>query len=149
MLRMSSKFATVLLLLFAAATASAQTATPSPTPQITLVVTVPRSELNQSMATAAAEVNRLPDEIQRPAGQSIIPSADVAQIFGYAKWLFSLSTAQELLGQTLAPIGMELYIIFFFVVILTAIWFAINLLVLIIKGVTWVINQILKIIPFW
>ena len=150
---MYSKLVALLALLLFAGSVQAQTDTPTPTitatPNVTLVLTIPRSDMYMSMATAAANVNRLPDEIRRPGGQSLIPSSDVSQLFAWAKWLFSLNTAQELLGQTLAPIGIELFIIMNFVVILTAIWFLINLIVLIIKAVIWIINQILKIIPFW
>jgi hypothetical protein len=151
---MSSKIAVLLaLLVFVAGSVQGQTDTPTPTitptPNVTLVLTIPRSDMYSSLATAAANVNRLPDEIRRPGGQSLIPSPDVSQLFAWAKWLFSLNTAQELLGQTLAPIGIELFIIMNFVVILTAIYFLINLIVLIIKGVIWIINQILKIVPFW
>lgn len=152
---MSSKLILLVLLLVIAGSAQAQTDTPTPTPTITptpavtLVLTVPRSEMYSNMATAAANVNRLPDEIRRPGGQNLIPSPDVSQLFAWAKWLFSLSTAQELLGQTLAPIGISLFIVMNFVIILTAIYFLINLIVLIVKAVIWIINQILKIIPFW
>jgi hypothetical protein len=150
---MYSRLLTVLLLLAVVGSARAQTDTPTPTitptPAVTLVLTVPRSEMYQSMATAAANVNQLPDEIRRPGGQNLIAQPDVSQLFAYAKWLFSLNTAQELLGPTLAPIGASLYIVMYFVLILTAIYFLINLIVLIVKGVVWIINQILKIIPFW
>lgn len=151
---MSSKLIVLLALLaLLAGSVQAQTDTPTPTitptPNVTLVLTIPRSDMYASMATAAANVNRLPDEIRRPGGQSLIPSADVSQLFAWAKWLFSLNTAQELLGQTLAPIGVNLFLVMSFVIILTAIYFVINLIVLIIKGVIWIINQILKIIPFW
>ena len=144
---MFSKFALLVLLLLVALPVHAQTATP--TPPVTLQVTVPRAEMNSAMATAAAGTNNLPDEIQRPGGTSLIPSVDLTQLFAYAKWLFSLNTANELLGRTFAPIGMELMIIFTFTVILTILYFIINIIALIIKGVIWVINQILKIIPFW
>ena len=150
---MFNRLCAVVLLLLIAGTSYAQTDTPTPTitptPAVTLVLTVPRSEMYQSMATAAASVNQLPDEIRRPGGQSLVAQPDVSQLFGYIKWLFSLNTAQELLGPTLAPIGASLYIVMYFVVILTAIWFLMNLIVLIVKAVIWVINQILKIIPFW
>lgn len=152
---MYSKLAALALALLIAGGVHAQTDTPTPTntptatPAITLVVTVPRSDMYASMATAAANVNQLPDEIRMSAGQNLVPRPDLTRLFGMAKWLFSLNTANELLGRTLAPIGVELYIIFFFVIILTSIWFLINLIVLIIKGVIWIINQILKIIPFW
>lgn len=139
----------VLFVFMLAGRASAQTATPTPTPAVTIVLTVPRSDMYGSMATAAANVNRLPDEIRAPGGQSIVPSANLAQLFAWAKWLFSLNTAQELLGKTLGPIGIELYAIFQIVVILTSIYYVINIIVLIIKAVIWVINQILKIIPFF
>src|SRR5688572_17525776 len=150
---MFSKLIVLLALLLFVGRAAAQTDTPTPTitptPNVTLVLTIPRSDMYASMATAAANVNQLPDEIRRPGGQSLIPSPDVSQLFAWAKWLFSANTAQELLGETLAPIGITLFIVMNFVVILTAIYFLINLIVLIIKGVIWIINQILKIIPFW
>lgn len=152
---MYSKLAALALALLIAGSVHAQTDTPTPTntptatPAITLVLTVPRSDMYGSMATAAANVNQLPDEIRRAGGQNLVPSIDLTRLFAMAKWLFSFNTANELLGRTLAPIGVELYIIFYFVIILTSIWFLVNLIVLIIKGVVWIVNQILKIIPFW
>lgn len=111
-----------------------------------------KSDLYRSMATAAAQVNQLPEQIRTSGqnGQSILPNTSGAvQIFGYIKWLFSAATAQELMGKTLAPFGVNVFIIFMMITVMTAIYFLVNFIVLIVKGVIWVFNQFLKLIPFW
>ncbi len=153
---MWNKLGTLVFMLIIAGSVSAQTATPTPsptfppTPTVDIVITVPRSDMYRSMATAAAQVNQLPEQI-RAAGPngSALPNADAGPLFGYAKWLFSGNTAQELLGRTLAPIGLNLFVVFVLVATLTAIYFLINFIVLILKAIVWIINQILKLIPFW
>ena len=123
--------------------AAAQTSTPIPT--------VPADVANQ-MATAAAQTNQLPSDIARPSGgSSVIPSGDATLLFSYAKWLFSLNTAQELLGQTLAPLGVNLFIILTIVMLLTAVYLAVNLITVIIRFAIWVLNliwKLLQLIPF-
>lgn len=147
----------VIILALMAAPTLAQTATPTPTPtQIAITaniqLTLPRSDMYRSVATAAAQVNQLPEQIQAAGqnGQSIIPdTAGATQMFGYIKWLFSLNTAQELMGKTLAPFGVNVFIIFTLITVMTALYFLVNFIVLIVKGIIWVINQVLKLIPFW
>jgi hypothetical protein len=109
-------------------------------------------DLNRSMATAAAVVNKLPEEISKsgPGGQTLAQAmAGSKQVFGYIKWLFSPNSAQELLGRSLAPVGINILVIFTMIVALTAIYIAINIVVYIIKFVVWIITQMLKLVPFW
>lgn len=106
-----------------------------------------KSDLYRAMATAAASTNQLPEQV-RSAGP--LPStAGAAQIFGYAKWVFSANSRQELLGKTLAPLGETLWAMLSIGIVMTAIYMAIRIIVLIIKAVVWVVNQFLKLIPFW
>jgi hypothetical protein len=104
------------------------------------------------IAAATASINAMPDQIKSagPNGQSLSAAVSGAsQLFGYVKWLFSASTAQELLGKTFAPIGSNILIIFTLVVAMTTIYVAINTVIFVVKMAVWAINQILKLIPFW
>lgn len=168
--------ASVLLMaiLVIAGSVSAQTSTPTPDPSCSDVLQVigrvifggacvgngqpveiddqMESDLYKNMATAAAIVDKLPEQISKagPKGQTLAEAfAGAKQVFGYVKWLFSPNSAQELLGRSLAPIGINVLVIFTMVVALTAIYIAINIAVYIVKFATWVINQILKLLPFW
>ncbi len=113
------------------------------------------TELNafyEQLREAADRINGLPDEIQKagPSGQKLSDTtAGVGQIAGYVKWLFSANSAQELLGKTLAPIGINVLVIFVMTVAMVAIYIAINIVVFTIKMIVWLVNQILKLIPFW
>jgi hypothetical protein len=109
--------------------------------------TVPRSEIYTFLATAAANVNRMPDQIANAAGPDL-PSTDAMQLFSYSKWLFSTNTAQEVLGPTFAPIGINLFIVLTVVVGMAIVWFAILFASMLIKAVVWIVQQILRIIPF-
>lgn len=106
-----------------------------------------KSDLYRAMATAAASTNQLPEQV-RSAG-SLPSTAGAAQIFGYAKWVFSANSRQELLGKTLAPLGETLWWLLSIAIVMTAIWIAIRIIVLIVKAVVWAVNQFLKLIPFW
>lgn len=111
-----------------------------------------KSDIYRVMATAAYNVNALPEQIKNsgPAGKDISGSTSGAvQIFGYVKWVLSPNTAQELLGKAFSPFGINVFVIFLVITSLTAIYFLVNLIVIIIKFVAWIINQLLKLIPFW
>jgi hypothetical protein len=123
--------------------------TPSgPAPNIIDVDDNVESDLYASMATAAAIFNKLPEEISKagPSGQNLTQAmAGAKQVFGYVKWLFSPNSAQELLGRSLAPIGINVLAVFTMIVALTAIYIAINIIVYTVKFIIWVVNQIIKI----
>lgn len=169
---MLNKVSLLMLLLLLVIPAQAQTATPTATPTATTTPCTPgidvgnlnfggncqsnsldpdmRSDLYRSMATAAADVNNLPEQINSGQSGSIIPSTSGAiQLFGYIKWLFSMNTAQEVMGKTLAPFGANIFVLFFIVTTMTALYFLVNFIVLIVKAVVWVFTQFLKLIPFW
>jgi len=157
----------ILLLMLATAPALAQTATPTAgcTGGIDIgnlnfggqctsnsIDSGMKSDMYRSMATAAAQVNQLPEQIRTSGqnGQSILPNISGAvQIFGYIKWLTSVNTAQETMGKTFAPFAVNVYIVLLMIITMTSLYFLVNFIVLIIKGVIWVFNQFLKLIPFW
>ncbi len=164
---MRLKLIILVLMLTLAGAVSAQTSTPTPgcTGGIDIgnlniggqctsntINSDTKSDLYRNMATAAANVNALPEQIRGSGttGNNVVPStAGATQIFGYVKWLLSGNTAQELLGRSLAPFGVNLAIILILVIALTGVYFLVNFAVLIIKAIIWIINQILKLIPFW
>lgn len=139
---MSPKHITLALLIAALALpAYAQTPTPVPT---LVIPTVPVEEINNNVGQAAEGVNNLPSDISKPSGQSVIPSGDATMLFGYAKWLFSINTAQELMGKTLAPLGMNVFIVLTVIMLLLAVYLAVMALTLIIRFVVWILGIIIR-----
>lgn len=137
---MWAKTAALLLVLLLSVPALAQTATPTD-------VTVPSGELDSQMATAAASQNNLPTDITRPqSGPALVPATSAVPLFSYVKWLFSYSTAQELMGETLAPLGVELFILLTISILLSGVYLVVNLIVLLIRFVVWIYSIIIKII---
>jgi hypothetical protein len=121
---------------------------PTSTPMPTLGAELPRSEIYNYLATAAANINAMPDDLSRPGGVSVLPSGDgVVQIFAYGKWLFSFSSAQELLGQSFSPVAIHVTAAFALIILLASIFLLVKLATLIIKVVTWLIQQVIKLIP--
>lgn len=130
-------------------------AIPSPTPVYTATSIptmsdedIPRGEVYAYLATAAANVNALPLDVSAPGGAAVLPSTDARQVFAYGKWLFSPNSLNELLGYSFSGFGLHLFIAFTLIVILVSIYLVVNLVVLIIKGVTWIIQQVLRVVPF-
>lgn len=159
----------ILMLLLLVLPAQAQTATPTPCPpgldignlnfggncQSNSIDPDTQADLYRSMATAAYDTNQLPEQIEQagPNGGSVVPDTSGAtQIFGYVKWLFSANSAQEILGRTFAPFGINVFVVFMIVVSMTGIYILINLIVLIVKFVMWIYSWILRLIeliPFF
>lgn len=141
---------TALAVLLLALPAAAQTATPTPAPQLIFTLTVPAQTFYESMATAAANVEQMPDDIRiAPDGTNLLDTANVATLFGYVKWLFSDNSAREIFGNTLAPLWILFFVILTINIVLTTVYFLVWFVVLIVRGIVWIINQILKFIPFF
>jgi hypothetical protein len=163
----------LILVMLTVGSVSAQTATPTPDPSCSDVLQIigrvifggacaggqpveiedsMESDLYRNLATAAAIVNELPEQIDEaaPSAQNIEDAfAGASQVMGYIKWLFSENSAQEILGPDFAPLGINIMVIFTMILALTSIYIVVNVAVYVVKFATWVINQILKLLPFW
>lgn len=95
------------------------------------------------LATAAYQVNGLPVSIT-----DFVPQVDAAALFGYVKWAVSCSSVQELMGQTLAPIGCHAMIGISLNIFLAGVLVSFRIIRLCIRVVSWIIQQILRLIPF-
>lgn len=109
---------------------------------------VPHSEVYNYLATAVANVNSLPDDLTSNNGTSLIPNETGTQFMSYAKWMFSDTSARELLGNTLAPIGINLYILLTLIVFLAIAWATIRIALLIYRFVQYIVREILRLLPF-
>lgn len=109
-------------------------------------VELPRSDLYRFLATAAHNVNQLPEDITRQGNVSLIPNSNPAEVFSYVKWLFSYSTAEELMGRTLAPVGMSLFLLFTLMVSHVVVQMLIRLVTPILKIVVWIVYRIIDVI---
>jgi len=141
----------IMLIFLMAGSGQAQTATPTPTSTPTITPTspgsVPDEELSNQMATQAANTNNLPDDISRPLNdQAVVQSVDLTPLFGFVKWLFSANTANELLGRTLAPLGLSIFTLFMITVVMIVIYILVFTIVTGIKFFWWVVNNILRMI---
>lgn len=95
------------------------------------------------LETAAAEINELPGSID-----NYVPDVDGTDLFGYMKWAISCTSAQELVGQTLSPIICHAMVGFSLNIFLATIFLSFRLIRLLLKIITWIVSNILKIIPF-
>ena len=123
------------------------TAIPTITPLPTSQSVVPRSDVYNFLATTAANVNNLPDDISRPGGVPLLASANTSIVFGYGRWLLSSSSMNEFLGPTVAPLGTFVLTVFTLLVIITIVYFTIRVAVLIFRGVVWLISRARSLLP--
>jgi len=100
------------------------------------------------MSEAVSKINSLPDSLFDNFGDDVVANESATQLFGYAKWLFSGNSANELLGPTLAPIGINLYILLTLLIFLVIAWVTIRLALLIFRFVLFIIREILRALPF-
>jgi len=120
----------------------------TPDIQIITVDDVPHSEIYNYLSTSVAHVNSLPDDLTTNSGTSLIPSESGTQLMAYAKWLFSPQSARELLGETLAPVGIFLFSLLTLIVFMAIAWVAIRIATLIFRFVQYLIREILRVLPF-
>lgn len=127
-------------------------ASPTPLASVTPMPTI-SSGLNNNqvynyLATAAANVNALPDQLDQPGGVAVLPDADAVQIFAYAKWLWSGASTQELLGTTLSPLANSAFVWISLIIVVVTVYLTLKVAITIIKFVVWLIQQALRVIPF-
>lgn len=147
----AAKYLIIMLVILSGVGVQAQTDTPTPTNTPTITPTsfgsVPDEELHNLMATQAANTNSLPDDISRPVNnQSIVQDVDLRPLFGLVKWLFSANAAQELLGPTLAPLGLSIFTLFMITVIMIGVYLLVFVITIGIRFYWWVTNNILRMI---
>jgi hypothetical protein len=122
---------------------------PSYTPLPTLDAPVDESDAYGFLATAAANLNTLPDDPGAPSGMSFSnTAASSGEIFSYGKWLFSSTSAMELLGPQLGPLGIKVATALGIVILFATIDLILRFVVVLVKGIVWLVQQIIKFIPF-
>lgn len=107
---------------------------------------IPHSELYLWLEQAVQYVNELPEDISMGNGTSLIVDETATQLFSYAKWLFSTTAANETLGPTLAPIGVNIFAILTMLVFLAIAWVTVKIFSLIFRFVMYAINWIVRIV---
>lgn len=123
--------------IFSVFSINAQTPTPLPTP-------IGYSDAWQLLATAAASVNSMPDYATRRGTTSIIPSYNARILFGYGKWL--MSSSEEFLGRTLAPLGNNLLYMAIAVASVTGIYMTVRFLVFVLRAAIWLLGWLMRIL---
>lgn len=114
-----------------------------------VIPTVPADILDR-IGGVADQVNTLPDQINEDV--ELPDSADPEVLFGYVKYLFSFTVAQELLGARLAWLGLALFHFLMINIPLLTIYFVVNLITITIKFLKWIVSMIIKLIemiPFF
>ena len=102
--------------------------------------------------TQIGEINSTVDSIPDTLDNELIPNETATQLFSYMKWMFNENTANELLGQTLAPLGIELFVLLLLAFTFTLLWLTIRMLVLTWRLILFIIGWIIKLIeliPFF
>ena len=123
---------------------------PTPTPYVmpTALPTtdpsvIPQNDVVGFLQTAVANVNAAPADL---AG-GYVPDETANQLFGYAKWMFSDASARELLGNSLAPIGMNVYILLGLTLFIGGAYASIRIGVLFIRFAQHLLRWIMEFIP--
>jgi len=135
----------ILMLLFVPIATQAQDLPFVDVPDVNSIAEGNDFDLVEQMTEVLTQIQNLPSDIYTEVG---IETETATQLFGYAKWMFSNSSARELLGPTLAPIGIYLYTVLRVIVILAVSWASIRIALLIFRFVYFVIREILRVIPF-
>lgn len=78
---------------------------------------------------------------------SYVPQVDAAPLFGHIKWAISCVSAQELVGKTLSPLVCHTVVGITLNLFLTFVLISFRFIRLLIRGIVWLIQQVLKIIP--
>lgn len=119
--------------------------------QLAIAQELPEIE-DLSVDQEISEVNSTLDSIPDRLDDELIPTETATQLFSYMKWLFSENVAQELLGETLAPILLNLYLLLLIAITFVTLWLTIRILVLgwrlILFIIEWIIRFI-ELIPFF
>lgn len=99
--------------------------------------------IQSSLGTAVAQVNALPVDIK-----GVVPGITRFNEFaGYARWVISGVSLQEIFGQTLYVIPLHFTFALTAVMFVSAIMLTFRLVMWFLKFVSWIIRMILKIIP--
>lgn len=126
------------------------TNTPYPTDLAT--VQIPESALLDNLSTTESELDDLSSSIGTTDkqiywnGNPILPNEDGSSVFGYFKWMTSTS-AESLFGP-FSPLLLHFGILMALVMLSLVIYFGKIIIVTLFKGVSWVVTNILKFIPF-
>jgi hypothetical protein len=108
-----------------------------------VIPTVPVQQVYDDMNQAAEAMNELPDDVTEG---NLPDSPDPVILFGYVRWVFSYNTAQELLGQKMAPLGLALFHFLMVLIPLLGIYVVINAVTITIKFAMWVFSIIVKLL---
>lgn len=111
-------------------------------------IEIPHSDLYYALEQAVEHVNSLPDDLSKDySGTSVVPDETATQLMGFAKWLFSGTSANELLGATLAPIGINLFRLLGLMIALAIAYTTIKIAIIITRMVMSIIGAVMKVIP--
>lgn len=107
---------------------------------------LPTGAIYNYLATAEGNLAQAPDDLD--AGLAILPHLPAGEVFGYAKWVLGTGTTSELFGP-LAPVVNHLAIEILIVIVLASIYVIIFIARFVIRFVSWIITNILKLVPFF
>lgn len=117
----------------------------APTPFLSTPVMPPSGGLIDFLATA--ERGLQDGENQMATANAALPTQNSRLFIGYAKWIVSPTTAQEVFGP-FAPIIAVIGTVIVILLVLALVYLFITIAVLIIRFIIWIITQVLKLIPF-
>ena len=98
--------------------------------------------VDDTLADVQGTADSLPDELP----DDVITTETATQLFGYVKWLFSDLSARELVGETLAPILLNLYVLLVIAITFTMLWITIRLAVFAWRFILFIIGWIIRLI---
>ena len=122
-------------------------ASATPTQAIPPTVQLPYMEVYGYIGTLDAQSASLPSNITNPY-VPIVPAVNAAALWGYAKWLISPSTADQIAGP-FAPLIQHMAVIVIITLTLSLVYGLITAIRFVARFVVWMINRFLDFIPFF
>lgn len=113
-------------------------ATPTPIP-------IDAGGMYESLGEANSSITEVGPDLSAPDGVELLPDADPQEIFRYAKWLISPSSADELVGP-FAPLVVHTGVFVGLLIGVSAIYTVVYAAVYLIKFVVWIFKMIVLLI---
>ena len=105
---------------------------------------VPKNEIYNYLASIVEDLNSLPQEIDDGA-----PDETGSQLISYAKWVLIGNAIAEMVGNTLAPLGTNVYVLLILTVVTFGFFITMEGVVRLFNTVQWIIRWIIDFVPFW
>lgn len=113
---------------------------PTPTP-----IFIPEADMYDALGDADASLGELPGDLTQSNGTPLLPTLNLTELIGYARWITSPAAADEIFGvfaPVVTPLGLLLAVRF----ALGGIYFIVYAAIYLIRWVIWIFKMLLMLV---